>query len=186
MDITISAFGPYSLTEKDALPLFSRTPQASSHGVYLQTVELPHGFRVAEVGETGDSFAHRLRYKSSRWLAGSDRRSGQTHDLDPISYRQGIRIYITPPPDDREQRRWREEILNHTLVFFLPLTAERGYRCAVEAALIRRLKSNASSEVASFIYNDELGGRICEDKIAIQPPTAIVLEGLQESLSDSC
>ncbi len=184
MDLKLCLDGPYGLTARSPLLLFTQAPAAGSSGIYLQVVQLERVYRVAYIGETGATFSLRLCSENASWLCGSDRRSGQTKDLAPDLYCHGIRCYVTPPDDAVVRRCWREQILDDTLIFFGALDVDQAHRRTVEAALIRRLKG-CSPAVSKFLYNKPMGSRSFGGTLTVAVPEGVVVEGLEECFSDS-
>ena len=184
MDLKLTFDGPYALTRRSLRPYFSVAPQASIPGIYLQVIQLEQAYRVAYAGETGATFVSRLASENTAWISGRDRRSTQVGDLDPECYREGVRRYVTPPEDDAERRKWREQILDDTLLLLCPLDVAKAVRCAVEAAIIRRLKE-APAAVADFLYNKPLRTRPFAGELEVATCDGTAVDGLSGPFRDS-
>ncbi len=183
--VTLDFAGPLASTKANAgVPLFSESSCATSPGIYLQTVALPGSYRVAYVGETGDSFLRRLRPENGAWVAGADRRRAQSGELSLEPYLSGIRSYGPGAKDPAEVRRVRQAILDATLLFLAPLECETKFRRCVEAEIIRALKL-AGGEVASFLYNDWPQGRILQETLRLVIQEGVAIDGLADLASRS-
>ena len=81
----------------------------------------------------------------------------------------------------------RQEVLDDTLLFLGPLPPEMvEERKNIEAAIIRRLKDRAHSEVEEFVYNKRPRGLKFTGILEIQPPEGVIIERLTEPFADAC
>ncbi len=181
--------GPFKCTKQSAGPsaacsFYRDAPTIDCCGIYLQAVRIGEAFRVAYVGRAA-CFANRLPGEFSDWLTGKDRRSTQTHELDPVKYCRGIRSYTVLPADRTHLMRLRQEVLDCTFLFLADLPSEtpRDAQERIEGALMRRLKS-CPSPIADFLYNKPAGSRRYSGTIEVRPPQGVRIEGLEVPFDD--
>ena len=86
--ITLTFCGPFGLTDGHGSVLF-RQPEAKQHGLYLFTVPYERGeFLVSYLGETGTSFARRIKDQMIQTMGGNYR------ICDPAELRRGRETVI--------------------------------------------------------------------------------------------
>lgn len=189
-DLLLELTGPYrctkhSASQSAACAFYRQAPKADCCGIYLQVVQLEDAFRVSYVGRAA-RFADRLPGEFRDWLTGKDRRSGQTLELDPVQYCQGIRSCGVCPTDHARMLQMRQEILDCTNVFLadLPAGTSRDVQERIEGALMRHLKS-CHPAIADFLYNKPTGNRRFSGAIEVRPPAGVRIEGLELPFADA-
>lgn len=190
--LTLRFAGPYSWPGTPDAPSLFDAPEADQPGIYLWTVPLPEGHLVYYVGETGRSFATRLR---EHYL---EHAAGMYHLYEPDAFARGEKSMVWPGLWDREDRKTVQECIEaypqlaptiakmtSVLRFFLaPMDCDQRTRKRVEGALARALYE-APGKAGEFQERGIRYERRREDERAIQVKlaTAVPLLGVPEELN---
>jgi len=146
-EMTISFAGPFSWTGADDAPCVYDAAEARKSGIYLWTVPQPSGHLVYYVGETGRTFAIRLRDHYEELVA------ARYHVYSAAKFARGEKVCLWPGRYDTIERKSDKECQANSMslsghirgmalvirFFLAPLSRDIRLRRRVEAAIAQLL-----------------------------------------------
>ena len=146
-DILIPFAGPFSWAGTPGAPCVLEADEAHKIGIYLWTVPLPDGHLIYYVGETGRSFAVRLRQHYEELIG------ARYHIYSAAEFARGEKVLLWPGRFDVKSRKSDaecqancsrlsaqiQEMVSVLRFFIAPLNCDTRVRRRIEAAMAQAL-----------------------------------------------